>query len=296
MKEFAYETKAMGSEVSLSFVTDKEQDALNAKDDALKVISQYELCFSRFITDSELSLLNTNKKSIVTEKFYEIFTCAIQLSVQTGGAFNPLLHIASLGYTKTFQDIEEVTQHPEQKSYDIDITKIQTNPKNRSIQLTTNQNLDFGGILKGFLSEKIARDIEKKYTEFQGVIINLGGDLHTRGVDEDGDIFIFNIYNPVTKQEHEIALRNQSLATSGTYKRSWITSEGVYNHILDTSGTKNPKNSILSASVVGTNGSVCEAYTKVLINKPLKEAVQLLQKEKLQYLAVDSNGKTTTNL
>ena len=296
MKEYAYQTTAMGSEVSVSFVCTQESDALKAQQYALTTIRQYEACFSRFIPKSELSVLNTQKNLCVSDIFYEVFVQAMTLAEQTDYCFNPLLQIHQLGYTHTFTELSKQTNHINTVPYDIDTSTIEANPITRQITLKDHQQLDFGGILKGFLSEKITKQIQSDHPDFQGIIINLGGDLHTKGVDEDGATFVFSIYNPITKQEHEFPLHNQSLATSGTYKRTWQTNAKTHHHILDKTGTANAKTSILSASVIGTNGALCEAYTKVLINKQLDQAIPLLTKQNLHFFVVDTQGNITTNL
>jgi thiamine biosynthesis lipoprotein len=73
-----------------------------------------------------------------------------------------------------------------------------------------------GGFLKGFVAEKMS-DILK---DFQGSIVNLGGDIFTRGCDEKNEKFIFSIFNPLDEEENfEISLENESISTSGNYKR-----------------------------------------------------------------------------
>jgi len=296
MKEYAYETFAMGSEISVSFICDCEDDAVAAKNSAFTTICEYEKSFSRFISQSELSRLNIKKSLVVSDIFYEVYEKSIKLTTQTHHAFNPLLQISKFGYNQSFSTLIETKTIKNKAQYNTDITKIRSDKATKEITLLADQCLDFGGILKGFLSQKIALSLEKKYPHFQGIIINLGGDLHTRGYDEHNQKFVFSLYNPITQKEYFVPLYNQSLATSGTYKRKWNTSKGSYHHILDISGTKNTQNTAISASIIGTDGAVCEAYTKVLINLPLEESVPLITEEKLLYYAVDSQGNVSKNI
>ncbi len=92
--------------------------------------------------------------------------------------------------------------------------------KTRRVILHDTQALDFGGFLKGYLAHHISRLIEETYSVCTGNIVNIGGDLHTRGYDEHGNPFVFAMYNPVLKTEFSVPITNMSLATSGTYARS----------------------------------------------------------------------------
>jgi len=72
--------------------------------------------------------------------------------------------------------------------------------KHCSIHLNEGQQLDYGGFLKGYLAELIAKNIMKYSSNIIGVIVNLGGDIHTEGLDKNGNKFIFNIYNPIARE------------------------------------------------------------------------------------------------
>ena len=269
MYEYEYNQKLMGTEVSVSIVTTSSTLADQVGKYVLSEISKYEDIFSRFKSGSELSKLNQQKSLVASDDFIEVLQSSYHLYKDTKGAFNPLLDISRQGYGQDFSVITQSVQSEKVDSYNIDFDAVVINLSNNQVTLQSDQNLDFGGFLKGYVAEKIARDIVGSHAALQGVIINIGGDLHTRGVDVDGDPFVFSIYNPVLKSEREVALQDKSLATSGTYKRQWQTASGNRHHILDADGLTGPAINIVSASVVHEQGAVAEAFTKVLlINGP----------------------------
>lgn len=127
--------------------------------------------------------------------------------------------------------------------------------------------------------------------------MNIGGDIHTQGLDENGDKFVFNIYNPILKNEEiKTPLYNQSLATSGTYKRSWFVSDKKMHHILDNSGLKNPENDIISTSIICEEGAQAEAYTKVFLSVGHKEALKLLKNKNISFVLIKNNGEIISNI
>jgi len=59
MKEYAFNQRHMGVDVVVSFVTDSEALAIDLKEQMYITIQLYEQKFSRFLPNSELSLLST---------------------------------------------------------------------------------------------------------------------------------------------------------------------------------------------------------------------------------------------
>ena len=144
--------------------------------------------------------------------------------------------------------------------------------------------------MKGYLSEIIAKKIKLYSEKIIGVIINIGGDIYTEGLDENGNKFTFNIYNPILEGKGiSVTLYNQSLATSGTYKRTWLRFGEKTHHILDISGKKNPESNVVSASVIHTDGATAEAYAKVFLSMDYKKALELLDDRNISFVVIKNN-------
>jgi thiamine biosynthesis lipoprotein len=312
MTEYEYNAKVMGTDLSIAIVTNSKELSNSIYAENLKKIQNYEKRFSRFLSESELSQLNKAKNMVVSPVFMEVFLKANELFLETDGFFNPLVQIERFGYNKTFAEIEKTEtcgdernvenkrNNESEKNYNIDFSSIVIDQNLSKITLEAGQKLDFGGFLKGYLAEKIAKEIKANFEKidskkFGGVIVNLGGDIHTQGLDANKQKFVFNIYNPVTaKDEIAVTLYNESLATSGTYKRLWQNSGETIHHILDKSGTKNPTSNIISASVINSDGGKADAYTKIFISLESELALEKLQKKndnKIKFIIIKNNGE-----
>lgn len=292
IEEFEYNGKAMGTSYSIAIVCSSEALAHSLYEIAKSDIVSYEARFSRFLPASELSILNKEKNKIVSQIFLEVTLKAYQLFNKTRGIFNPLVSVFRLGYNKNFADIDDDRNINDESYYDIDFSEVIINKKESRIILNEGQNLDYGGFLKGYLAEIIADKIKSYSPDVKGVIVNIGGDIHTKGFDKNGHRFVFNIYNPILKNEDVIVtLYNQSLATSGTYKRSWHNLGEKIHHILDITGRKNPDNDIISVSIICANGGESEAYTKVFISMDLEKALELIGKEDILFIIIKNNGQ-----
>lgn len=297
MREYEYNGKAMGTEFSIAIISDSEELANTLAAKAEAKIHAYEKQFSRFLPESELSQLNTQKDAIVSENFLDVVQEAYSRYRETGGIFNPLVQIERLGYNASFDTLDDSLKLELNSPYDIDFTKTLIEPSSKRVVLQEGQKFDFGGILKGYLAEILATEIKSSSPLVGGVIVNIGGDIHVRGLDAQGAKFIFQIYNPVSKKSDiEVPLFNASLATSGTYKRAWERDGLKTHHILDATGTHNPDTDIVSASVIHPRGSTAEAYAKVFLSLGEKKALYILQSENLTYLLIKNNGEVITHL
>lgn len=300
MKEFEYTGKAMGTEYSVAIVTDSEAVAKKMLALAKRDIEDYETRFSRFIPTSELSILNDRKTMVVSQAFLDVTQKAYQLFTETGGIFNPLVQIARLGYDKTFDSVGNpqsgnMGKVLDDSPYDIDFSATIIDQQTSRIHLEEGQKLDYGGFLKGYLAELIAKKITLASSAVSGVVVNLGGDIYTQGLDEHGHKFIFHIYNPILDNDDtSVSLYNQSLATSGTYKRSWLQpgkpTGKLTHHILDASGKQNPHSDVVSASVIHSDGAKAESYAKVFLAVSHDTALKILANEPISFVLIKNNG------
>jgi len=295
LEEFEYNGKAMGTDYSIAIVCDSKELADRLYDNTKNDIHEYESCFSRFLPNSELSILNENKSMIVSKKLFYVTEKSYELFTTTRGIFNPLIQVSRLGYDKNFNDIKDVLNTEDNSYYDIDFSSVVLDKNKLHINLNEGQRLDYGGFLKGYLAEILAKKIKLYSNKINGVIVNLGGDIYTEGLDKNGEKFVFNIYNPVLKNnEINVTLYNQGLATSGIYKRSWSFIGKKMHHILDFSGKKNPESDVVSASVIHRDGAIAEAFTKVFISVDYKEALKILGND-IKFVIIKNNGEVVKN-
>ncbi len=287
----------MGTTITLALVCASKATADAVAKKTFATISSYEQKFSRFLANSELSKINREKRLKVSAEFIQVLEKSLELTQKTNNAFNPLVQVATLGYTKSYEHIKESTQGVNEAPYSTDTTLIKIDRNNHEVSIDANQQLDFGGILKGYLSELLADTIIED-SNIQGCIVNIGGDLSVRGFDNIHKPFIFFLYNPVTGAETPVTIKSGSLATSGTYKRKWSTASGENNHIVDTNTQNNPKNNLVSTSIITKSGAEAEALCKLFLTKGVAAALKIMPPEQHNYLyfVTESSGITKHNL
>jgi thiamine biosynthesis lipoprotein len=149
--------------------------------------------------------------------------------------------------------------------------------------------LDFGGFLKGYVSELASRIL----APYQGSIINIGGDITTRGMDEDGNPFLFFIAHPFKKNEiiGQMVVENTSIATSSPLKRAWGDEYAEFHHIMDPRTHDSARNNIASITVIAPSGSQADAYATVGDILGIDEGLRFFTSKNIPALFIDLDGK-----
>lgn len=281
----------MGCDLEISIISNKGNPEKELKLCFLE-LQKYEAVFSRFNKESELSLLNKDKRRKVSDLFFEVFLEAEKLFYKSKGSFNPLTQVEQFGYIIDFSK-KDIFQKNNHINYNDNFSEIIIDTKNKIIELQDNQKLDFGGFLKGYCAQKIS----EKLSHFYGSIVNIGGDIYSQGFDIDNDNFSFSIYDPIKDKDiFDIPLYNMSLSTSGTYKRYWQSKNETISHIIDTQKKETVNSDLVSASVISNDGAESDAWATLAIIFGLKLAQEFLNKYNKKYILITKKGEIIHNL
>ena len=110
----------LGTIVEITVISD-DPSTLERIECVLDYFWSIEVEFSRFRSDSALSVLNREKIQKVSSRFVTLMRLSQQKHSETKGHFNPLVQVARLGYSQSFDTgTFEQTDTP----IDIDFTKV----------------------------------------------------------------------------------------------------------------------------------------------------------------------------
>lgn len=109
--------------------------------------------------------------------------------------------------------------------------------------------LDLGGIAKGWLADRLARDLG------ENVLVNLCGDLYARGGGTTGEGW------PVGFGDETLLLKDLGAATSGTTKRAWTGGH----HLIDPRTGLPARTDLSEVSVLAATAVDAEIYAKVAL-------------------------------
>lgn len=260
---------------------------LNLIDDILitdseieKIIDNFEMVFSRFKSDSELSKLNKNWGWEVSPLFLKLFNLNIHLNKLTKWFFNPFINIENIWYSdKKLKD---------NKNQKIEFEENYILNWNKLI-IKNNANIDFWWSAKWFLVDLLSDYLKNKWAK--NFFINFGWDIYFSWKKEN-EKWIAWIANPFKIWENLwfIKLENLSISSSWNYKRNWEIDGKKYHHILNPKTQEN-ENEIVMISIIWKNTYFTDSIATSVFNMWIKSGLDFLNENKIDWIIIWEDKK-----
>ncbi len=227
-KQFTFE--AIGTHFWIEIwggITDAELQATKGRLQLLS--SEFNEAYSRFRDDSYVSVLNRERKlENPSPEFRALLAYGKELYLRSGSVFNPLVgHILEAhGYDADYSF--KATDGADAPSVCNPITDLITSENEITLACG---NLDLGGYGKGYLIDKMAKDLQSHGIEY--FLINGGGDMYGSS-DEAGKPLTIYLEHPTQAGQYliETTIQNQGFAASSPFKRQWKDGDKTYTHII----------------------------------------------------------------
>lgn len=134
--------------------------------------------------------------------------------------------------------------------------------------------ISLGGIAKGYLGDELL-EIAEEYGAT--ALVSLGGNIVLCGDKGDNKKWTVGVTNPDDTGSLACSFRcngNRSVVTSGAYERYFEYGGKSYHHIIDPATGFPADSDLLSVTVVGENGTMCDAYSTALFVMGKEKAVE----------------------
>ena len=162
--------------------------------------------------------------------------------------------------------------------------KIVFDKTSRTCTLTDDQvSLDLGGIAKGYAAEKAAELLTKQGC--QSAVLNLGGNVKVLGTKPGGALWHIGVQHPDNKDGYlgVLALRDNSVVTSGDYERYFEADNVRYHHILNPQTGLPANNSLRSVTIVCPDSTQADSLSTALFVLGPRKAIDYWQQHKKEF-------------
>ncbi|MBI5073074.1 FAD:protein FMN transferase [Candidatus Woesearchaeota archaeon] len=268
MQETSLQKPLFGAEIFISVYDLQEEKARQILDEAYLEALRLEKIFNFYDPNSELSILNAQRKKQVSKELLEVLKKAVAFSKATNGEYD-----ISLGKNFSRRKNKEHLL-PIHCSYkDIEI-------KEREVMLNNSDVLiDLGSIAKGYIADKVIEFLEKNGV--RECFVDARGDMRVLG----DYAHAIEVQHPRNAEEKvcTIQLRNNAVATSGDYRQY----DGNFSksHILN-------QKEIASLTVIAPTLADADVYATALFVCGEKEREKLMEKNKeIGVLIIQKNGQ-----
>jgi thiamine biosynthesis lipoprotein len=217
-----------------------------------------EQACSRFSPDSELMVACRQIGTPVplSPFVFEPLKFALEIAKWTDGLFDPTVGKAmeEYGFNRHYLTRQSI-QSPSSDS--VNYQDIVLNEQDRTLCLLKPLVIDLGAVAKGFAIDLAAHELK----EFDGFLVNAGGDLYAGGTDESGNPWRIGIQHPQHKEQiiETIEISNEAICTSGSYERKSPKAADIHHLILPK--TKQSPNDWISCSVIAPFAMMADAIS-----------------------------------
>lgn len=248
-----------------------------AVDAAVKEIERLDDLLSVGNGMSEVSQLNQNGGGVLTKDTSVLLQRSLDIYKSTGGAYDitvyPLMKLWGFT-TQQFALPDEDVLKDTLKLVGSDAVSINEEGGKPALVLEKEgAAIDFGGIAKGYTSDRIM-EIYKENGVTSG-FVNLGGNVSALGRKPDGTKWRFAIRDPEDENGYLgiLNIENKAVITSGGYERFFEEDGVTYHHIIDPSTGYPADNGLVSVTIVSEDGTLADALSTSLYVMGTEKAI-----------------------
>lgn len=224
---------------------------------------------------SEIAEINQNGFGTVTKSTAELLKNALSVCSRTSGALDISVYpiVRAWGFTTDAYRVPDDAEIAALLPF-VDYTKVVYNESTGEVTLPQGMEIDLGSVAKGYAGQQAANLLREEGVT--SALLNLGGNVQTVGSKPDGSAWQIGIKDPKTGEPMMvIAVRDKAVVTSGGYERYFEQDGKTYWHIMDPK-TGHPANSgLLSVSIIGEDGMLCDGLSTSLFVMGLEKAAAL---------------------
>jgi len=282
---YQFQSRHMGTEMSIVLYAENKVVAMEASDSAFKRIEKLNQILSDYVEESELNHLSGLSGSgewlEISKPFFEILKESIQISENTDGLFDvtigPMTH--NWRYIRRLPepqlpDAEKINRLQQRVGHQY----VELDDESGRARLTADDmQLDLGGIAKGYAAKEALRVLYNH--GIHSALVNAGGDI-AAGAPPPGRTH-WEVAVPKGQVDSRaeyvtFQLTGKSLTTSGDMFQ-FIEIDGVrYSHILS------PETGIgatdqLQVTVISSNSMWADAYASALSLMEPEDGIRLIE-------------------
>ena len=240
--------------------------------------------------DSEISLLNNAGSQVLSQEPAALLGSALTLAEETQGLFDPTVYplVKLWGF---FDKNYHVPTDEERAAAlaRVGYRQVSFAPDTGLVTLGPGQQIDLGGIGKGFASQKVT-DLLRD-SGVTSALLSLGGNIQCLGTKPDGTPWNIGIRDPWSGEGTlyaAVKITDKAVITSGGYERYFEDPETgtIYRHILDPRTGFPAESGLSSVSIVTSDGTLGDGLSTALYIMGLSDAAAFWRAHREEFEAI----------
>lgn len=274
-------------------ITAYGENASSALEQTEERVTELEKMWSVTDENSEIYAVNHSDgvTVMVSNETAQLLDFSLHISEITKGALDCTMYpiLTAWGFTTSEYRIPtetELTALLENTGYEK--VKLEGN----TVTIPKEMQIDLGAVGKGYTGDLVVELL--KESGITSALLDLGGNIQTIGTKPDGTQWKLGLRSPFDESSFAtLEVTDCAVITSGGYERYFVGDDGeTYWHILDPETGSPAHSNLVSVTVVGEAGRLCDALSTSLFVMGLEEAEALWQeRDDFEMVLVTENGK-----
>lgn len=278
-----------------------------AVDAAIEEVQKLDAMLSAENSKSEVYALNEQGNLQATDDLAELILRGKEIYQETDGLFDDTIYpVMKLWGFPTGNYHVPTAAEVQKKLALVDGNKVEiqtrdsdekgrdSKEKTKFVTLGADQQIDFGGIAKGYTGQKLA-ELFQEYG-VSSALVSLGGNIQAIGTKPDGSSWKVGIRDPKGGQQDYIgvlSVENQAVITSGGYERYFEEDGKTYIHIINPRTGYPADGDLLSVTIVSRDGTLADGMSTALYIMGYEKACQFWRqhREGFNVILVTDDGK-----
>lgn len=256
-----------------------------SKEEVDSVLNSIDLSMSIYREDSNISRFNSLETSQIKmdDHLYNVIQESFKTYKRTNGYFDitvkPLIDLWGFG-PAGFKNKPDAEQISKALSF-VGMSRCIKIKGKYLIKRKNSVSIDVNGIAQGYSVDVLSNYFLSK--NIRNFIIEIGGEIVTRGTKPDGD-FVIMIQRPTFQganlNTYNVRLKNKAITTSGSYEKK-INIDGKYvSHHIDPKTGYPIENGTLSVTIVANTAMEADALDNYLMYLSPSEAIKFAERNK----------------
>ena len=258
-----------------------------ALEEAVAEIQRLDSLLSIGSDSSDISRLNREKTAVLSPDAASLLESALNLARDTQGVFDPTVY----PLVKLWGFYDKDYHVPSRQELSDALAKVNYREvslgEDRQASLGPGQQIDLGGIGKGYTSQRVTELLRQ--AGITSAMVSLGGNVQCLGAKPDGSPWNIGIRDPFGEELYAaVQVTDKAVITSGGYERYFEDPETgtVYRHILDPRTGFPAEKGLSSVSIVTSDGTLGDGLSTALYIMGLEEATRYWQAHRDAFEAV----------
>lgn len=281
---------AMDTYMTITAYGENAETVLNQAEER---VTELEKMWSVTDENSEIYAVNHSDGAAVavSNETAELLDYSLRISDLTNGALDCTMYpvLTAWGFTTSNYNIPTDTELAGLlKNTGYEKVKLDGN----FVSIPEDMQIDLGAVGKGYTGDLITEAL--KENGITSALLDLGGNIQTIGTKPNGTQWKLGLRSPFDEGSFAtLEVSDCAVITSGGYERYFTGDDGeTYWHILDPETGKPAHSGLVSVTIVGKEGRLCDALSTSLFIMGLDKATELWkQSDNFEMVLVSEEGK-----